>query len=100
MPTPPALTNEQRRQAYEKALELRQRRSKVKQGLRRGDIDLGDAWGLSFVQGMKVYDLLVALPGIARARALKILAAAGIAENKTVRACGPKQRERLFSALR
>lgn len=98
--TPPSLTAEQRRDAYEKSLELRQARAMLKETVKIGALTFGDAWSMELAQGMKVFDLLVALPGIARAKALRLMLAAGIPERNTVRACGPKQTQRLFEALR
>jgi hypothetical protein len=72
----------------------------LKEALRLNALHLHDAWLMESAQGMKVYDLLVSLPGIARAKALRLLLIAGIPERNTVRACGPRQRERLFAAVR
>lgn len=103
MPVAPTLTDEQRKQAAQRSLELRQARAKLKGYLATGQDRplpaIENVWRLPIVDGMKVYDLLVSLPGIGRAKALKILAAAKIPEKNTVRACGPKQRERLFALL-
>lgn len=114
MPTPPRLSEEQRRQAYQKSLHLRRERAAMKAALADGSARLDQViprdpktpglWHTS-TAGMKVYDLLVSLPGIGRNRALKILWEAGIIkdgnpnEKQTVRACGPKQRARLFAAI-
>lgn len=108
MPTPPRLTNEQRRAAYEKALELRRQRAELKRWLAGEGAGpewrvnrLADAFTEDRAQGMKVYDLLVSLPGIGRTKALKLLSEAGFKhpEKTTVRATGPRQRERLFELL-
>lgn len=100
MPQPPALSTEQRRQAYDRSLELRKIRSAVKAWLGKAPTDFQSIFsGNAAVQGMKVYDLLTALPGIGAGRASKILASAGIPEKNTVRACGPKQRDRLFALI-
>jgi hypothetical protein len=102
VPTPPRLTNEQRRQAFEKALKLRQDRANIKRWLHAMPGDLRAVWELEeAVQGMKVYDLLTALPHIGRGRALALLEQAGFnhPEKTTVRATGPRQRERLFELL-
>lgn len=100
MPTPPPLSQEQRRAAYEKALKLRRSRAFIKARLRERAWTFTEAWEEPVAQGMKVYDLLAALPGIGQAKALALLNEAGIPEKNTVRACGPKQTERLFNILR
>jgi len=71
----------------------------LKDAVRVGAVHLTDAWKMDAAQGMRVYDLLVSLPGVARSRALRLLLAAGIPERNTVRACGPKQQSRLFEAV-
>lgn len=103
MPTPPALTDEQRRAAYEKALELRRNRAALKDQIGASTSPRATVIGVVFdfdiVQGMKVYDLLTALPGVGPKTARRWLATAGIATKNTVRACGPRQVERLFDLL-
>lgn len=102
MPTPPALTNEQRRQAYEKALQLRRLRKALKQELGAGgELTFGQVWIHQAAQGMKVLDLLAALPRMGKPSALKLMEQAGFKhpEKTTVRATGPRQREKLFELL-
>jgi hypothetical protein len=109
VPTPPRLTNEQRRQAFEKALKLRQDRARLKDSLSEPAnrvttpvVRFIEAFcEAEIAQGMKVYDLLTALPHIGRGRALALLEQAGFKhpEKTTVRATGPRQRERLFELL-
>jgi hypothetical protein len=105
MPVAPTLTDEQRKLAAKRSLELRQQRADLKREVALLGVSFFKACfnplfiHAADVQGMKVYDLLTALPGIGRAKALKVLAEARIPEKNTVRACGPKQRERLFSLL-
>lgn len=100
MPTPPALTTEQRRQAWQRSLELRRFRAIIKEDIANGGLDWFKlAWTYEQAQGMKVYDLLVSLPGVGHRTAVRLLAEAKIPEKNTVRGCGPKQRERLFAAL-
>ena len=95
----PQLTDEQRREAHQRSLELRRERSSLKRTLGHNDVSFGAAWLCSCAQGMKVYDLLMALPGIGTRKALALLQQAGIPSHNTVRACGPKQTERLFALL-
>lgn len=101
MPTPPPLSDEQRRAAYEKALELRRERAAMKRDIKT--LGVGHFWACMNhaveAQGMKVYDLLTALPGVGPKTAKTWLEKAGIPEKNTVRACGPKQTERLFGLL-
>ena len=105
MPQPPELTAERRQAGLQRSLELRRQRAELKQWL-AGDVcnrplfeRTRVAFAKDYAQGMKVYNLVRALPGIGNARALSLLDAAGISVKTTVRACGPKQRERLFALL-
>lgn len=106
MPVAPVLSQEQRRAAYDLALELRRQRAELKRwvsgegpGPEWATFRLMDAFTEERAQGMKVIDLLTSLPGVGRARALALLEAAGMDDRKTVRGCGLRQREKLFGAL-
>jgi hypothetical protein len=93
----PELTAEQRREAAAKSLELRRARAQTKRLLAAGSWTLAAVFELrDEAQGMKVIDLLMALPGIGMRKALALLQQAGIPSHNTVRACGPKQTERFF----
>lgn len=99
VPTPPALTDDQRRQAYDRSLALRRARAEVKKTL--SEIDrpaefLAYVWESEPVQGMQVVDLLTAMRYVGRTKARRLLEKAGIKLNRCVRGVGPRQRERLF----
>lgn len=98
MPTPPLLTQEQRRAAYERSLELRQARARLKELIKTGS-PLECALLLEVAQGMRVMDLLLTLPGIGQAKARGLLAQAGITESKTVKGLGRHQVARLLALL-
>jgi hypothetical protein len=96
----PELTAEQRREAHAKSLAVRQARAQTKRLLAAGSWTLAAVFELRpEAQGMKVIDLLMALPGIGMRKSLALLQQAGIPSHNTVRACGPKQTERLFELL-
>ena len=97
--SPPELTAEQRQLAMERSLEIRQARAMLKESLTIGAIHLVDAWRMETAKGMRVINLLMALPGIGHAKAEQLLHVAGIPERTTVRACGPRQTKRLFEQL-
>lgn len=103
MPQPPDVSDESRRTGQQRSLELRRKRAGVKAGLAHQSLTIQQVFKYSELlpcaQGMKIRDLLTALPGIGKARADALLEAAGISKKTTVRACGPKQRERLFALL-
>jgi hypothetical protein len=97
----PELTAEQRREAHAKSLAVRRARAYVKHLVASYGVGiLKDMWCANDdMQGMKVIDLLCALPGIGMRKSLALLQQAGIPSHNTVRACGPKQTERLFALL-
>lgn len=100
----PILDQGQRKAGYAKSLELRQARAELKNQLRRTYppvcFDLFKAaFDLEQAQGMKVYRLLLCLRNIGPTKAKALLEQAGIPEGNTVRACGPKQRAKLFELL-
>jgi hypothetical protein len=94
----PELTAEQRREAHAKSLAVRQARAEIKRKIAH-HCTIAYAWTQDAAQGMKVIDLLCALPGIGMRKSLALLQQAGIPSHNTVRACGPKQTERLFALL-
>lgn len=100
LPTPPVLDRSARLEGHRKALELRRFRATIKEDIANGGAWwVKVAWNYPAAQGMKVYTLLRALPYVGPKKADALLAQAGIPRSNTVRACGPKQRERLFAAL-
>lgn len=98
--SPPVLSPESRKLAFQKSLELRQDRKLVKAMLNGNAMAIGFAWSLDVAKGMKVIDLLMALPAIGKTKAERLLEEAGIPIKNTVRACGPRQTERLFALLK
>ena len=100
MPTPPVLDAEKRTEGFQRSLALRRLRAEFKTQLNREGVSyLMDHWGMDVIQGMRVFDLLRALPGVGPARAQRIMAAAGIELRRTVARLGPRQRDRLFAVL-
>lgn len=104
----PTLTQDDRKLAYQRSLELRQARADLKRWISEPvPADSCDSNASRFRaafyfragEGMRVYTLLTALPYVGQRKALKLLEQAGIDPKRTVRACGPRQRERLFRIL-
>lgn len=102
----PQLSAEQRRLAFERSLLMRRQRSELKQwmgdpkGAQTRWARITTAFEKPCAQTMKVYDLLTSLHAVGPLKAERYLELAGIPLKNTVRACGPKQRERLFNLLR
>lgn len=107
-PTPPDLSRQARLEGQRKSLEIRRERAKFKLLLSSASPILRPALLECALdpdnvnhpaQGMKVRQLLLALPYVGPKKADEMLDRAGIPRDNTVRACGPKQRERLFALL-
>jgi hypothetical protein len=99
MPLPPPLTEEQRRQALEKAAIARRKRAELKEQLKSGRITLSELLERSadeIVGKMKVSTVLESLPGVGRVRAQKIMERLQIKDSRRVRGLGEKQRKNLL----
>jgi len=100
MPLPPPLTEEQRRQALEKAAIARRKRAELKEQLKSGRTNLSDLISRTHdevVGKMKVSTVLESLPGVGRVRARKIMERLDISESRRMREHGAKQKENLLS---
>jgi hypothetical protein len=99
MPLPPPLTEEQRRQALEKAGIARRKRAELKEQLKNGQTTLGaliERTADEVVGKMKVSTVLESLPGVGRVRARKIMERLDISESRRMRGLGAKQKENLL----
>ncbi|MEX0742837.1 MAG: integration host factor, actinobacterial type [Actinomycetota bacterium] len=96
----PVLTDEQRRQALEKAAEARRKRAELKGQLKSGKLTLTDVLsrqGDDTVGKMKVSTVLESLPGVGKVRARKIMEKLDISASRRVRGLGAKQRESVLA---
>ena len=99
MPLPPPLTEEQRRQALQKAAAARRARAELKEQLKGGRISLRDLMERThdeIVGKMKVSAVLESLPGVGRVRARKLMEKLDISESRRMRGLGAKQKENLL----
>lgn len=103
VPTPPALSQEQRVLASRLAVANRRRRAEVKKQVKSGELSLAELFALAenedCIAQMRAFDLISALPAVGEVKAAKIMAAGNIAQTRRIRGLGPKQRETLFKAL-
>jgi len=95
----PVLTDEQRKQALEKAAEARRKRAELKGQLKSGKLTLTDVLARSddTVGKMKVSTVLESLPGVGKVRARKLMEKLDISASRRVRGLGAKQRESLLT---
>lgn len=95
----PPLTDEQRRQALEKAAAARRQRAAIKAELKSGRRTLRSLLSTEeeTVKGMKVSAVLEALPGVGKRKAQLIMERLDISATRRVRGLGPKQREALLA---
>ena len=99
MPLPPPLTEEQRRQALEKAAIARRKRAELKEQLKSGRISLRELLERTsdeIVGKMKVSTVLESLPGVGRVRARKLMEKLDISESRRMRGLGEKQKKNLL----
>lgn len=100
MPLPPRLTDEQRREALNKAAVVRRRRAELKEQLKSGRMVLRDLIVSAqddVVGKMKVSSVLESLPGVGRVRARKLMEKLDISESRRMRGLGAKQKENLLN---
>jgi hypothetical protein len=100
MPLPPPLTDEQRKQALEKAAIARRKRAELKEQLKSGRLTLRELLGRTadeIVGKMKVSAVLESLPGVGRVRARKLMERLDISESRRMRGLGEKQKENLLN---
>ena len=100
MPLPPPLSEEQRRQALEKAATARRKRAELKEQLKSGRTTLKELLGRTHdevVGKMKVSAVLESLPGVGRVRARKLMERLDISESRRMRGLGAKQKENLLT---
>jgi transposase len=100
MAQPPKLTDEQRRQALEKAAEARRVRAETKELLKTGTLRLSELFDKAeedeLLAGLKVESLIASMPGTGKIKAKRLMESIGIAENRRIRGLGSNQKEALL----
>lgn len=103
MPLPPALTDEQRKAALEKAAASRKARAEVKEKLKAGSVSFSElcdqAPNDDVVGKMKVLSVLESLPRVGKVKARNLLAYAGVSDTRRLQGLGKNQREKLLTKL-
>ena len=99
----PQLTPEQRKEALKKAQIARTKRAQVKADLKDGKTTvkkvLSKGTSDEIIGRMKVIDLISALPGYGKAKALKVMKECKIADSRRIKGLGDVQRENLLAKL-
>jgi hypothetical protein len=93
------LSEEQRRDALEKAATARRKRAELKEQLKSGRTTLRELLARTddeVVGKMKVATVLESLPGVGRVRARKLMERLDISESRRMRGLGAKQKENLL----
>ena len=94
------ITTDERDEGLKKALEVRRMNAAIKNAIRTKQHDIEWALNNPDAHGIRVYQLIMSVPGIGKAKADKIMAQAGIQKNRRVRGLGRKQTENLIELLK
>lgn len=101
MPNPPALSEEQRAAALEKAALARKVRAELKESLKMGSVSLAEVFDKAesddVVGKLKVLALLESLPGVGKVKARRKMDEIGISDTRRVRGLGEQQRKALLA---
>ena len=97
----PQLTDEQRKEALEKAAQARHERAELRENIKSGKVTLEEVLDSDdpIANRMKVSALIESLPGYGKAKAAKIMDELGISATRRVKGLGARQREQLIEAL-
>ena len=97
----PELTDEQRKQALEKAAAARHARAELREDINSGKVSVQEVLDSDdpIAQRLKVSALIESLPGYGKAKAAKIMDELGISSTRRVKGLGARQREQLLEAL-
>jgi hypothetical protein len=97
----PELTDEQRKQALEKAAAARHARAELREDIKSGKVSVQEVLDSDdpIAQRLKVSALIESLPGYGKAKAAKIMDELGISSTRRVKGLGARQREQLLDAL-
>ena len=97
----PQLTDEQRKQALEKAAAARHARAELREQIKKGEKSLESMLNSDdpIASRMKVSTLIETLPGYGKAKAEKVMKDLQIAESRRLRGLGDRQQTALLERL-
>lgn len=97
----PETTEEQRNAALARAAEARRTRAEIKELLKTGSLTLPEVFARAeedpLVAGTKAHAIILAMPGMGKIATKRLMEEIGIAENRTLRGLGPRQRAELLA---
>lgn len=95
----PVLSLDEKKEALQKAQQMRKKRSELRNALKKGEISLADVlFSDDEVTGrMRVSYLLRSLPRIGKVKAQKIMQEIGIDEARRIQGLGKRQKEALIA---
>ena len=99
----PVLTNEQRKAASAKAVEVRTKRAELRRQLKESKVSFAEVLSVAdsdaIVSGMRVVTILESLPGIGKIKASALMETCDIAHSRRMKGLGTTQAKKLESAL-
>lgn len=95
----PVLTDEQRRRNLEKAAAVRKERKALLDLVREGAVSFEKASADPKYWRIPVVRLLVAVPGVGKAKANQLMTEAGVSPTRRVKGLGCRQREYIIANL-
>ena len=95
----PKLSDEERRAALRKAVEVRRRNKELLDRVRLGETSFAEALADPAYERIRVKRLLLSVPGVGSARCGLWFSEARIDENRRVKGLGLRQREYLLNAV-
>ncbi|MGB9866757.1 MAG: integration host factor, actinobacterial type [Bacillota bacterium] len=95
----PVLSLDEKKEALQKAQEMRKKRSELRNALKKGEISLAEVlMSNDEVTGrMRVSYLLRSLPRVGKVKAQKIMQEIGIDEARRIQGLGKRQKEALIA---
>lgn len=95
----PVLTDEQRRRNLEKAAAVRKERKALLDLVREGAVSFEEASSDPKYWRIPVVRLLIAVPGVGKAKATQLMTEAGVSPTRRVKGLGCRQREYIIANL-
>ncbi len=96
----PETTEEQRAAALARAAEARRTRAEIKELLKTGSLSLEEVFARAeedpLVAGTRAHAVILAMPGMGKIATKRLMEDIGIAENRTLKGLGPRQRAELL----